>query len=430
MADPVDICRDLIRFDTTNLGHGAGNGERAAAEYVAGFLSDIGIESTLLERAPGRSNVIVRIPGTDSALPGILAHAHLDVVPADPHDWSVPPFAGEIRDGMLYGRGSTDMKDVCAMLLTVAQRWRAEGIRPRRDVVLAFVADEEDQGYYGAEWLVAEHPELFAGCAVAVSETGAYTHHINGVRLYPVATAERGTAHVRLTAHGRAGHGSRPNSANAVTILARALVRIADHQWPVHLTASVRAYLEQTGKALGIPVDLSSDAAVDVTIAALGSAGGVAATTVRASSTPTVLQAGYKTNVIPSTATAEVDIRVLPGIEESVLAVIDELTGPEITREFVAHQPPVESPVDSPWFDAMADALVAEDPDAVVVPYCMGGGTDGKAFHKIGIDCYGFAPLRLPLGYDYRAQAHGVDEHIPVEALDFGARVLSRFLLS
>ena len=430
MADPVALCRDLIRFDTTNLGNGAGNGERAAAEYVSGILSAAGFAPTLLERAPGRSNVIVRIPGSDPALPAILAHAHLDVVPADPHDWSVPPFAGEIRDGVLYGRGSTDMKDVCAMLLAVVQRWQAAGIRPRRDVVLAFVADEEDQGYFGAEWLVAEHPALFEGCAVAISETGAYTHHVNGVRLYPVATAERGTAHLRLTARGRAGHGSRPNSANAVAILIRALARIADYRWPVHLTPTVRAYLEQTGKALGIPVDLSSDAAVDATIAALGSAGGVAATTVRPSTTPTVLQAGYKVNVIPSTATAEVDTRLLPGAEESVLAVIDELIGPHITREFVAHQPPVESPVDSPWFAAMAAALVAEDSEAVVVPYCMGGGTDAKAFHKIGIDCYGFAPLRLPAGYDYRAQAHGVDEHIPVEALEFGSRVLSRFLLS
>jgi acetylornithine deacetylase/succinyl-diaminopimelate desuccinylase-like protein len=431
MADtptPVDLCRDLIRFDTTNHGNGNAAGERAAAEYVAGHLTAAGLDPVLLERSPGRSNVLTRIPGANPHLPAILAHAHLDVVPADPADWTVPPFAGELRDGRLYGRGATDMKDVCAMLLTVAHRWAASNTRPQRDIVLAFVADEEDRGIDGAEWLVDKHPDLFEGVAAAISETGGYTHHVNGTHLYPVATAERGTAHLRLTARGRAGHGSRPNTDNAVTHLVHTLARIADHPWPVRLTPTVRAYLERTGKALGIPVELTDDAGVDATIAALGEAGMIAATTVRASSTPTVLDAGYKVNVIPSTATAQIDVRTLPGIEDEVLATIDELLGPYITREFVAHQTPVEAPIDSDWFDAMAAALRAEDPDAVVVPYCMGGGTDAKAFTKLGIDCFGFAPLLLPPDYDYRVQAHGVDEHIPVDALEFGTRVLSHFL--
>ncbi|WP_328609845.1 M20/M25/M40 family metallo-hydrolase [Amycolatopsis sp. NBC_00345] len=430
-VDVVGLCADLIRFDTTNRGGGDSEGERDAAEYVAAFLERHGVPAKIVESAPGRANVLARIAGTDPSLPGLLVQGHLDVVPADAADWSVPPFAGEVRDGFLWGRGAVDMKDFCAMVLTAV----ASGLRPRRDLVLAFVADEEDKGDFGAHWLVEAHPEFFEGCVASISESGGYTYHVPAadgrtVRLYPVGTAERGTAHLRLTARGRAGHGSRPNDENAVTMLVGALQRIAAHRWPVRLTPTVRAFLERTGEALGVPVDLSSGEAVDATVARLGPAGSLVVPTVRNSTTPTMLSAGYKVNVIPSTATAQVDVRVLPGTEDELFAELDGLLGPGVTREFVAHQPPVQAPVDSPWFDAMAAALRAEDPAAVVVPYCMGGGTDAKAFTKLGMACYGFAPLWLPPGFPYRAMAHGVDERVPVEGLRFGTRVLKRFLES
>ncbi|WIX91240.1 M20/M25/M40 family metallo-hydrolase [Amycolatopsis sp. DG1A-15b] len=429
VADVVELCADLIRFDTTNRGGNDAEPERPAAEYVAAFLDGLGIPSRILEAAPGRASVIARVPGTDPSLPALLVQGHLDVVPADAADWSVPPFAGEVRDGYLWGRGATDMKDFVAMVLAAL----AGGARPRRELVLAFVADEEDRGDWGAHWLVARHPELFEGCAAAISESGGYTYHVpaadgRDVHLYPVGTAERGTAHLRLTARGRAGHGSRPNDENAVTRLVGALHRIAAHRWPVSLTPAVRAFLERTGAALGVPVDLSSSDGVDAAVAALGPAGGLVLPTIRNSTTPTMLDAGYKVNVIPSTATAQVDVRVLPGTDESLFAALDELLGEGVTREFVAHQPPVQAPVDSPWFASMASALQAEDPEAVVVPYCLGGGTDAKAFTRLGIDCYGFAPLWLPKGFPYRAMAHGVDERVPVEGLHFGTRVLTRFL--
>jgi acetylornithine deacetylase/succinyl-diaminopimelate desuccinylase-like protein len=427
--DVVDVCSALVRFDTTNRGNGDSEGERAAAEYVAGLLADAGVEAKILESAPGRANVIARIAGSDPSLPALLVQGHLDVVPADASDWSVPPFSGEVRDGYLWGRGATDMKDFCAMVLTVVDGFARTGRRPKRDIVLAFVADEEDKGEFGAHWLAAEYPELFEDCAVAISESGGYSYHVPAAdgrmcRLYPVATAERGTAHIRLTARGRAGHGSRPNDENAVLRLIGALQRITEHRWPVHLTPAVRAFLERAGAALGVPVDLSD---VDGTVARLGPAGALVTPTVRNSTTPTMLEAGYKVNVIPSAARAQVDIRVLPGTEDELLATLDELLGPDVEREFVAHQPAVSAPVDSPWFDAMAAALRSQDPDAVVVPYCMGGGTDAKAFSPLGIDCYGFAPLWLPEGFPYRAMAHGVDERVPVEGLRFGVRVLDHF---
>lgn len=431
MAEGVeDLCAALIRFDTTNRGHGQCCGEREAAEFVADHLVDAGQKPVTLERAPRRTNVLARVPGSDPELAPLLVHAHLDVVPADPEEWTVPPFSGLIRDGYVWGRGAVDMKDMCAMLLSVLHRWEAEGRGPRRDIVLAFVADEEDSGEYGAHWLVDEHPSWFAGVGAAIGESGGYTVPLSAVdgtpvRLYPVGTAERGTAHMLLTATGRAGHGSRRNQDNAVVRLVTALTRLAGYRWPIRLTPTVRAFLERTGAALGIEVDLSD---VDATLARLGPAAKLAENTVRNSTTPTVLSAGYKVNVIPGVAQAQVDTRVLPDTEEELLEVVDSLLGGEVRREFINRQPPVQAPVDSPWFSAMADALRAEDPAAVVVPYCMGGGTDAKAFALLGIDCFGFSPLLLPEGFDYRSMAHGVDERVPVEGLRFGARVLDRFL--
>ncbi|MEU3270081.1 M20/M25/M40 family metallo-hydrolase [Saccharomonospora sp. NPDC006951] len=428
--DVVDLCARLIRFDTTNLGGGQSEGERDAAEFTGEVLAAAGVESRIYESAPGRANLVARIPGSDPTLPALLVQGHLDVVPADPAEWRLPPFSGEVRDGFLWGRGAVDMKDFCAMVLAAVHAMAAAGKTPRRDIVLAFVADEEDKGEFGAHWLVAAHPGLFEGCAVAISESGGYTYHVKDagdrpVRLYPVGTAERGTAHLRLTAKGRAGHGSRRNPDNAVVKLIAALHALAVHEWPITLTPSVRAFLLRTGEALGVKVDLGD---VDATLARLGPAAALAESTVRNSTTPTMLQAGYKVNVIPGTATALVDTRVLPGTEEALLTDIDGLLGPGVEREFAAHQAAVEAPVDSPWFDAMASALRAEDPGAVVVPYCLGGGTDAKAFASLGIDCYGFAPLWLPEGFRYREMAHGVDERVPVAGLRFGARVLERLL--
>lgn len=430
MDDVEALCSRLIRLDTTNHGGGESAGERDAAELVATVLSAAGIESKILEREARRSNVIARVPGTDPTLPALLVQGHLDVVPADPAQWSRDPFSGEITDGYVWGRGATDMKDFIAMVLTVLSTWAAEDRRPRRDIVLAFVADEEDTGAYGAEWLVDEHPSLFDGCGATISESGGYSYHVTHttgtpIRLYPIGTAERGTSHLRLTATGRAGHGSRRNDDNAVIKLISALDRIAHYPWPIRLTPTVTAFLQRTGAALGVDVDLSD---VDATLARLGKAAPLVENTVRNSTRPTVLKAGYKVNVIPSTATAEIDTRTLPGTEQELLTTIDTLLGPGVTREFVYRNPAIQAPVDSPWFDAMATAIRSQDPDAVVVPYCMGGGTDAKAFARLGIPGYGFAPLSLPEGFDYRAMAHGVDERVPVEGLRFGTRVLDRFL--
>jgi acetylornithine deacetylase/succinyl-diaminopimelate desuccinylase-like protein len=422
---------DLIRFDTTNRGGGDGS-EREAAEYAAARLSEAGLEPALLESAPGRANVVARIPGADPAAPGLLLHGHLDVVPADPADWSVHPFAGEVRDGVLWGRGAVDMKNAVAVLLALARDWARSGRRPRRDIVLAFTADEEDTAAYGARWLVERHPGLFGGCTEAIGESGGFTFHAApGLRLYPVASAERGTAWLKLTARGTSGHGSKPNGDNAVIRLAEAVIRIGQHQWPVRLIPAVRAAIAAIGEAVqdGNGAGNGIDAAVVAErLSGLGPAAALVTATVRNSANPTMLRAGGKVNVIPGEAVGYVDGRVLPGCEDEFAATLDELTGPGVAWEYAHREPPVTAPLDGPLVSAMTAALLAEDPGATVVPYCMSGGTDAKQFARLGMACYGFTPLVLPPGYDYYAMFHGPDERIPVTALQASLRIMDRLL--
>ncbi|WP_116948262.1 M20/M25/M40 family metallo-hydrolase [Jiangella endophytica] len=442
MAEPdvLTLAADLIRIDTTNPGDGTGR-ERPAAEYVAEKLGEAGIEATLIESAPNRANVVARIEGSDPGRDPILVHGHLDVVPAEAADWSVHPFSGEVRDGMLWGRGAIDMKGMDAMMLAVVRAWAREGRRPARDVVLAFTADEEASADHGSTWLVTKHADLFEGVTEGISESGGYTFHATrfaasaeerasagAVRLYPVSAGERGTAWLRLTARGRAGHGSRINGDNAVAALAGAVHRLAEYEWPVRLTPTVRASLESIGAALGVPVDLTGDVDVDRLMQRFGSARELVEAVLRNSTNPTILSAGYKVNVIPETATALVDGRVVPEAREEFEATVASLIGPAVSWEYEHSEVALSADPASPTFTAMADALLAEDPGAHVVPVCMAGGTDAKQFSRLGITGYGFSPLRLPPDLDYSALFHGVDERVPVDALEFGVRVLDRFL--
>jgi acetylornithine deacetylase/succinyl-diaminopimelate desuccinylase-like protein len=427
--DVVTLTAELIRIDTSNYG-GGNCKERPAAEYVAARLDEAGVAATLLESAPGRANVVARIEGADQSQPALLVHGHLDVVPAAAADWSVHPFSGEVRDDVVWGRGAVDMKNMIAMMLAVARGWARDGRRPSRDVVFALTADEEDNAAAGAAWLVNTRPELFDGCTEGISESGAFTFHAgSGVRLYPIGAGERGTAWLDLTAHGTAGHGSRVNRDNAVGALAAAVARIAAYDWPARLTATVRAAFRAIGSALGQDLDPDApDFDVDAALATLGPARRLVESTVRNSANPTMLQAGYKVNVIPSLATGRVDGRVLPGAEDEFAAALDELTGPSVEWAYHHREVPLTAPVDSPAFAAMAAAVRAEDPGAHVVPVCLAGGTDAKQFSRLGIVGYGFSPLKLPPGFDYYALFHGVDERVPIEGLRFGVRVLDRFL--
>ncbi|WP_055693672.1 M20/M25/M40 family metallo-hydrolase [Streptomyces prasinopilosus] len=425
LDEVVTFTSDLIRIDTTNRGGGDCR-ERPAAEYAAERLAGAGLEPVLLERVPGRTNVVARLEGTDPTADALLVHGHLDVVPAEAADWSVHPFSGEVRDGVVWGRGAVDMKNMDAMILAVVRSWARQGVRPRRDIVIAFTADEEDSARDGSGFLADRHPGLFEGCTEGISESGAYTvHDGSGRQLYPIAAGERGTAWLKLTARGRAGHGSKVNRDNAVTRLAAAVARIGEHEWPVRLTPTVRAALTELAALYGVDPDLSD---VDTLLTKLGPAAKLVEHTLRNSSNPTVLGAGYKVNVIPGQAEAYVDGRILPGGEDDFRATLDRLTGPGVDWEFHHREPALQSPVDSTTFARMRAAVREFAPEGHPVPYCMSGGTDAKQFSRLGITGYGFAPLKLPEGFDYQALFHGVDERVPVEALHFGVRVLDRFL--
>ncbi len=419
------LCSDLIRIDTTNPGDHSGPGERQAAERVAALLTDAGLDPVLLESRPGRASVVARISGADPARPALLVHGHLDVVPADAADWRVHPFSGELQDDCIWGRGAVDMKDMDAMILAVVRQRLREGRRPPRDVVLAFLADEEAGGTHGARWLVDNHPDLFEGVTEAVGEVGGFSTTIAGRRIYPIQTAEKGMAWMRLTARGTAGHGSMLRPDNAVTELAETVARIGRHEWPVRLTPSVQAFLTEAAAALGI--DFTPDAADEV-LAKLGPITRMVGATLTNTVNPTVLSAGYKVNVVPQTASADLDGRFLPGYEDEFFAEVDGLLGAGVRREFIHHDIALETTFDGDLCTAMTAALLAEDGDARIAAYCLSGGTDAKSFSRLGIRCFGFTPLRLPAELDFSGMFHGVDERVPVEALRFGVRVLDRFL--
>lgn len=429
-SEVVGLASDLIRIDTTNTGDPATVvGEREAAEYVAAKLAEVGYETTYVESgAPGRGNVVARLPGADPSRGALLIHGHLDVVPADASEWSVHPFSGAVQDGYVWGRGAVDMKDMVAMTLAVARQFKREGVMPPRDLVFAFLADEEAGGLFGSHWLVDNRPELFEGCTEAIGEVGGFSLTLaDGSRAYVIETAEKGIAWMRLRARGRAGHGSMLHDGNAVTMLSEAVAKLGRHRFPTVLTDSVREFLAALTALTGLEFPEDD---LDGAVAKLGPLSRAVGATLRDTANPTMLNAGYKANVIPSVAEAVIDCRVLPGRLEAFEREVAELLGPDIEREWVLNLPPVETTFDGDLVDAMTAAVQAEDPGASTVPYMLSGGTDAKAFARLGIRCFGFAPLRLPADLDFSALFHGVDERVPVEALKFGTRVLNRFLRS
>ena len=426
-AEVVDICRDLIRIDTSNYGDGSGPGERDAAEYVAGLLAEVGLETDVFESQPRRASVFTRIPGADSSRPALLVHGHLDVVPARADDWQVDPFSAEVRDDCVWGRGAVDMKDMDAMILAAVRDLVRSGERPPRDLVVGFLADEEAGGVHGATYVVDRRRDLLDGVSEAISEVGGFSTQIAGRRAYLLQTAEKGIRWLRLVAHGRAGHGSQVNEDNAVTRLCEAVARIGAHPWPLQVTPTVRAFLDGVEEITGVPLDADDP---DALVATLGTTARFVGATLRTTTNPTALDAGYKHNVIPGSASALIDCRFLPGGEEQLMTTIAELAGAQVDVETVHAGVALEWPFEGDLVDTMIAALRAEDPDAVVLPYCLSGGTDNKNFSETGIVGYGFAPLRLPAELDFSGMFHGVDERVPLDALRFGVRTLGRFLRS
>ncbi|MGW4356919.1 M20/M25/M40 family metallo-hydrolase [Nocardia sp. NPDC004582] len=435
VSEVVDLVSALIRFDTSNTGElETTKGERECAQWVAEQLEAAGYETEYVESgAPGRGNVFARLRGADSSRGALMMHGHLDVVPAEAADWSVHPFSGAVRDGYVWGRGAVDMKDMVGMMLAVARQFKIEGTVPPRDIVWAFVADEENGGRWGCQWLVENRPDLFEGVTEAVGEVGGFSLTVprpdgGERRLYLVETAEKGLGWMRLRAKARAGHGSFLHDDNAVTILSQAVARLGTHTFPLVVSDSVAEFLAAVSEESGLEFDPAAPGIEDQ-LAKLGTISRIIGATLRDTANPTMLRAGYKANVIPQTAEAVVDCRVVPGRQAEFEREVDALIGPDVEREWITKLDSYETTFDGHLVDAMNDAILAHDPAGRTVPYMLSGGTDAKAFAKLGIRCFGFAPLRLPPELDFTALFHGVDERVPVESLEFGTRVLEHFLL-
>ena len=427
-SEVVDLCRDLIRIDTSNWGESEHTrGEAAAADYAAERLREVGLDPRVISTTSDmRRAVHVRIPGTDATAGALVLHGHLDVVPAVASDWTHPPFAAEVADGFIWGRGAVDMKDMDAMILAVIRHWARTGVRPRRDIIVIFFPDEEAGSRHGSHWLVDNRPELFEGATQAIGEVGGFSVTVrDDLRLYPIQTAEKGIRWLHLHAKGRAGHGSLVNDENAVTALCAAVARIGAHPWPQRLTPTVERFLEEISLAYGI--DLAHGSSEEV-VRRLRSFGTLVAATMQNTANPTMLQAGYKHNVIPESATAAIDGRVLPGFEDEFADTIHQLAGDLVDVVPGIDDVAIESPIDVPIVDLMSSVLREADPAARPVPYMISGGTDAKAMVKLGIDSYGFSPLQMPADLDYWTLFHGVDERVPIDGLHFGVKVLDRFL--
>jgi len=424
-SDAISICQTLIRIPSVNYGDGKGD-EAAVAAKVVELLLEAGIDSEIFESAPGRCNVIAHIKGVDEKRPGLVVHGHLDVVPANADDWSVDPFSAEIKDGMIWGRGAVDMKNMDAMIIAIFRMWARKGIKPPRNIVLAFFADEEAGSLFGSRWMVAKHPEVFKGCSEAISEVGGFSVTVPGnKRLYFIEAAQKGIHWMRLSASGRAGHGSMMNPENALTRLSEAVSKVGSYEWPQRYTKTVKVLFNKIAEVTGKKYDEKD---LRPLLEEIGPMARMIGATLQNTANPTMLEAGYKANVIPQSASAVIDGRFLPGLENELNQTIKEIIGPDITVETITHDIALEIDFEGDLVESMNRSILAFDPEGIPVPYLMSGGTDNKALSELGIIGYGFSPLQLPSDLDFMALFHGVDERVPVDGIKFGVNVLEEFL--
>ena len=425
--DVVKLCQELIQIPSVNFGEGKGD-EKAAAEYVAAKMKEVGIESKIYESATNRCSVVARIEGRDKSKPGLVVNGHLDVVPANAADWSVDPFSGVIKDGCIWGRGAVDMKNMDAMILAVVRLWAKHNYQPERTIVIVFFADEEAGGIYGSRWMAEKHPEVFAGCSETISEVGGFSLTLlSGKRVYAIEASQKGIEWMKLNAEGVAGHGSMVNNANAVTRLSEAIAKIGNHTWPQRITKTSDLFFQKISELSGKPYDKNN---LQPLIDEVGPMGKMIGATLCNTTNPTMLEAGYKANVIPQSASAVVDGRTLPGYEKELLETVKSLVGEHVKVESLVSDIPLEVEFGGPLVDAMIAAIKSEDPEGIPIPYLLSGGTDNKALAKLGIVGYGFSPLKLPPDLDFTGLFHGIDERVPIDSLQFGARTLFHFLVN
>ncbi len=434
---PVDIMRALVRFDTTNP---PGN-EEACIGYVRDLLEEGGFSTSLFAKTPSRPNLIARLPGRGEA-PAMVWQGHVDVVTTENQAWSRDPFGAELIDGIVWGRGTLDMKGGVAMMLAALLRAKAEGLQPAGDIILNVLADEENGSDYGARFMVEEHPEQFEGARYAIGEGGGAAQTIMGQRFYPIMVAEKQVHWMQATLHGAGGHASQPLRGGAMAKLGRLITALDAQRLPVHVTPAVKQMIEAMAAALPDQGDelrkLLDPAQTDATLDALEAEGVRAARMLDAllhnTVNVTVVRASTKTNVIPSSIQIELDGRLLPGHTSAdmlaeVRAATREAVGPDDTWELeVIRHDPVEGEPDLSLYPLLAELIEEADPSGVPAPWVGGGFTDGRMYARLGIQNYGFLPQNHPADFSSAGLVHGADERVPVSSIEFGTQVLYRLL--
>jgi acetylornithine deacetylase/succinyl-diaminopimelate desuccinylase-like protein len=425
---PLELLQTLLRFDTTNP---PGN-EAACIAYIDRLLTGAGFETTILALDDNRPNLVTRLAGRGEA-PPLLIYGHVDVVTTEGQRWTHPPFEGQVADGYIWGRGTLDMKGAVAQYLAALLRTKAEGLVPPGDVVLALVSDEEGAGTYGAGFLVEEHAELFAGIRYAIGEAGGFTLHVGGRKLYPIMLAEKQICWLKATVRGRAGHGSMPVHGEAMARLARVLHTLDRRRLPVHITPVARQMVESMASALPAPQRLIlrqilNPALTDRLLGLLGPMAEAFDPLLHTTVSPTILHASSKINVIPAEVSVELDGRLLPGYApKDLIAELRQILGDEVELEVVRYEPGPPEP-DLGLYDTLCDILREADPEGIPGPLLMPGVTDGRYFAKLGIQTYGFTPIKIPAGLNFWQLAHGADERIPVEGFEFGVEAVYKLL--
>jgi acetylornithine deacetylase/succinyl-diaminopimelate desuccinylase-like protein len=426
--NPVELLQKLIQFDTTNP---PGN-ESECIAFINQLLTQAGIETKILAKSQQRPNLIARLPGQGNTSP-LLLYGHVDVVTTENQDWKHPPFEAKIADGFMWGRGTLDMKGGIAMMLAAVLRSKAEGLNPAGDVLLVILCDEEAGGEYGAKYLVENHSEQFAGIRYAIGEFGGYTAHVGAKKFYPIQIAEKQVCWIKATIRGPGGHGARPMRGGAMAKLADLLYRLDNRRLPVHITPVTRQMVEIIASNLSFPKkqifrQLLKPFLTNRILRLLGETSQYFDTLLHNTINATIVRGGEKINVIPSKITVELDGRLLPGFSsDDMLTELRQLIGEEVDLELLRHD---SNPADLNMglFNKLASILQKADPDGIPIPMLLPAFTDARFFSRLGIQTYGFTPMKLPVGFNFFEAIHAADERIPLEAMDFGANAIYELL--
>jgi len=422
--NPAELLQTLIRFDTTNP---PGN-ERACIEYLNGLLKDSGFDTTILAKTPERPNLITRLIGEGKA-PPLLLYGHVDVVSTQNQKWTYPPFEGVISDGFIWGRGAIDNKHAISMYLCALLKAKAENLSLPGDVIFAATADEEVSSKYGAKFLVEEHPQLFESVKYGLSEFGGFNMQMAGKRIYPIQISEKQNCAMRLDFHGVGGHASMPVRSGAMAKMAAALRTLDRNMLPVHITPPVQLMIEYIAKAIGgaagvVLHQLLNPIATNMVLKILGKQATLFSPILHNTVSPTMVQASDKVNIIPSTVSLGVDGRLLPGFSpDDMQRELHSLLGQDFDIEIVQHNPTTYK-LDMGLFDTLSGILQESDPQGIPIPYVGSWVTDARFFNRLGIQTYGFTPLRVPDDFDMTGLAHGADERVPITALEFGVHAV------